>query len=366
MKVAITGGGTGGHIYPALAVAEALRREVLSTELLYIGGERGPEVDIVPQTGIRFEAVRSRKLRKLVSPSTVGVLLELWKGYREAGALLKSFGADVVIGTGGYVAAATSIAATRQGRPLIIQACDAVPGRTNRWLSRRASRVCIWFAETAERLPGAKTVQTGVPLRPDIVSRICPEEARVLLGMSPDQFTVLVVGGSQGAQRLNELAIGMASLLDGPVQVLHQTGPRNHEEALKVAERTDLSRINYLPRPYISGEQMPLAYRAADLVVCRCGISTLAEITANGVPALMVPLPTAYADHQTANARAVERAGAGIHLRQPELTPERLAEQVQALRGDEARREAMAAAGRALGRPEAARHVAELARECAG
>ena len=356
----VTGGGTGGHIYPAIAVAEALRKSDPSIQLHYVGGLTGPETEIVPNAGIPFLAVKSKKLRKLASLSTLGVLWALWQGYREAAAFLKDFNPDVVVSTGGYVAAATGIAAARQGRPLVIQACDAVPGRTNLWLAKHARRICIWFEGTREHFDAEKAVATCVPLREGIVSQRNRAEARSALGLREDLFTVLVIGGSQGARRLNQLVVGMLPHVNSELQILHQTGPRNIDEVRSALSEYNSGGIPYDARPYLNGEEVPLAYRSADLVICRCGISTLAEVTANALPALMVPLPTAYADHQTANAREVQKAGGGRLLPEPNLTSEELARHVAELQQDPAERQRMSDASKSLGRPDAADQIARI------
>jgi UDP-N-acetylglucosamine--N-acetylmuramyl-(pentapeptide) pyrophosphoryl-undecaprenol N-acetylglucosamine transferase len=362
LKVVLTGGGTGGHIYPALAVAEAARRLRLEAEIRYVGGRTGMEAEIVPPTGLPFVGLTTKKLHRLLSPGTVGVLLALWKGYREALAFLRSFRPDVVIGTGGYVAAAAALAAQRLRVPTVILAPDAIPGRTNRLLARRAARICVMFEETRTAFPSGTTALTGLPIRADIVSPQSKEEARQTFGLKPGVFTVLVTGGSQGAQRLNEIVADMLNLPVPAIQILHQTGPRNYETMVERARRQEgEGAVSYFPCAYFDSEKMPLAYRAADILVCRSGVSTLAELTANGLPALMVPLPTAYADHQTYNARAIERGGGGIVLPQAALTPESLAQQIEALRDEPARRAQMAEASKALGRPDAADRVVEIA-----
>ena len=361
MRILVTGGGTGGHIYPAIAVIEALQKVDSEIAVHYIGGKTGPETEIVPAAGIPFTSVESRKLRKLASPSTLAVLWSLVKGYRQASQFIKGFGPSVVISTGGYVAAAAGLAAANRRIPLITQACDAVPGRTNLWLGRRARRICVWFDETKKYFPAGRAVATGVPLRAGMVSTISRAEARAALGLEPEPFTLLVIGGSQGARRLNELAVGMTPHLKANMQILHQTGARNIDDVKAALSAGGVERIPYHARGYLSGDEVPMAYRAADLTICRCGISTLAEVTANGVPALMVPLPTAYADHQTANAREVEKAGGGILLPERSLTSEELASQVVRLAADSEARKRMGEAGAKLGRPHAAEEIARLA-----
>ena len=365
MRVAVSGGGTGGHIFPALAVCEALERLDTGGERLFIGGTTGMETEIVPKAGVPFQAVTARKLRKVLSPSTVGVVLSLVKGYREAKAHLQAFRAEAVVGSGGYVAAATVLAGAHLGLPTLILENNVVPGRTNRWLARYAEKVCVSFAETAREFPASKSVLTGMPLRDGIVA--LPEVTKGLArcrfaGLSADRFTVVVIGGSQGARAVNNLVLGAAAdLLNAGIQILHQTGPKNFEEASAQARERKLPvGDGYVQVAFLEAVEVPLALRAADVIVCRGGISTLSEALANGLPALVIPLPTAYADHQTANAKALEAGGAGLHRAENELSASKLSGDLLALRDAPGRLAQMAEASRKMGRPDAADEVAKL------
>lgn len=365
-RVVLTGGGTGGHIYPALAIAEALRIAYPQSTIHYLGGTSGPEAAIVPAQGLPFTALTTRKVRRLASPDTLFAALALVRGYAQARRHLRAFRPQAVIGTGGYVAAAAGLAAVRLGIPLTIVAPDAVPGRTNLLLSRWARRVCVWFEESASAYPRSTAVITGVPIASrfsaDGLSR---DDARRILGLQPTAFTLLVLGGSQGARFLNDLIVSSAPALIGRgIQILHQTGARNLD-AVRAAS-AGLPEDLYHLRPYLGPREMAAAYRSADLAVCRCGVATLAEAAACAVPLIMVPLPTAYADHQTANARCMERAGAGILAPQAELTPELLTEHVAALQADADRLAAHRNGSSRMGRKEAAAAVARVAMEAAG
>ncbi len=362
----VTGGGTGGHIYPALAVAEALKTAIASVDVQYVGGREGMEAQIVPPTGIPCYLVSSKKLRRILSPSTAGVLFSLCQGYVQAAEFLRKFRPDVVISTGGYMAAATALAAARQRIPTIIQEYNAFPGRTNRWLSRWATRICVWFDKTRKEFPPDRTVTTGVPLRADIVSTMQTQDAREAMGLDTEAFTIVVIGGSQGARRVNELVVDMIPRLSADIQVFHQTGTANLPQVQERMRSVKLTGTKYHVRAYLNAEEITTAYRAADLIICRCGISTLAEAAVNSLPMLMIPLPSAYADHQTANARVIEDSGAGIHLPEATLTAESLALQIGELRRDQARRLQMSAAARSISKPNAAVDVATLASELAG
>jgi UDP-N-acetylglucosamine--N-acetylmuramyl-(pentapeptide) pyrophosphoryl-undecaprenol N-acetylglucosamine transferase len=371
MRIVVSGGGTGGHIMPALAVAGALRELDASAEILYIGSTSGMETQIVPKYGVAYQGVTARKLRKLVSPSTIGVALSLLKGYAEARTYLRAFKAQAVVSTGGYVAGATALAGARLRLPAVLLEGNAVPGRTNLLAARYASRVCVVFPETAAAFPKGKAVVTGLPLRAGVIlpESVTPQEARCRLeGLRQDRFTVLVMGGSQGARALNErMAASGAKLVGAGAQVLHQTGER-HLEAVRSAIRQQGldEEKGYVTRPFLDAAEVPLALRAADMVVCRGGISTLSEVLASGLPAIVVPLPTAYADHQTHNARALERAGAALLRPEAELTGDALADDVLKLKENPEARARMSEASRTMGRPDAARDVARLTLDLIG
>jgi UDP-N-acetylglucosamine--N-acetylmuramyl-(pentapeptide) pyrophosphoryl-undecaprenol N-acetylglucosamine transferase len=361
MRVVVSGGGSGGHIFPALAVAESLRRLRPDTELLFVGGTTGMETQIVPARGMPFQAVTARKLRKVLSPSTLLVGLSLLKGFREARAHLRAFRAEAVVGTGGYVAAAAVLAGVSLRLPTVIVAPDFLPGRTNRLLARQARRICVMFEGTVGQFPADRTVVTGMPLRAGVVlpPEVTKAETRCRFsGLRAAPFTILVMGGSQGAQALNERILTAApALLDAGAQILHQTGTRNID-AVRAEAGHLIARGGYYPLGFLDDAQIPAALRAADVVVCRGGISTLAENLVNGLPAIVVPLPTAYADHQTVNARALVTAGAAALLPQSELTPERIVADLLALRDDAGRQQRMTEACLRLGRRDAADAVA--------
>ncbi len=368
MRIVVSGGGSGGHIFPALAVAEGVRRLRPEAELLFIGGTSGMECQIVPERGVPFQAVTARKLRKLVSPSTLLVLFALFKGYREARQYLRAFRAQAVVGTGGYVAAGAVLAGAKLGLPTVIVSPDVVPGRTNRMLARSARRICIAFEETRAQFPGEKCVLTGLPLRAGVVAptEVTPSIARCEFeSLAAEPFTVLIIGGSQGAQAINRLVLdSLPQWLDAGMQVLHQTGTRNLDAVRAEARsRGILGREGYvqgyLPVGFLDERQVPLALRSADLIVCRGGISTLSEAMVNGLPAIVIPLPTAYADHQTVNARALEKAQAAYLRPEGELTAAKLTADIQELRTDTTKRAAMQQAMRTISHPRAADLVAQ-------
>ncbi len=363
MRLVVSGGGTGGHIFPAIAVAEEFKRRLPDSEVLFIGSRDGMEADIVPAAGIPFQGVTARKLRKVLSPDTALVALSLGRGCLEARRFLRAFKADVILGTGGYVAAAAVIAGSSMRIRSAILAPDMVPGRTNLLLSRFVDRICITFDKSESYFPTAKTVVTGMPLRMGVslpLEVTAMEARRRFTGLRPDAFTLLVLGGSQGARAINQVVCDAAPALVGTgVQILHQTGARNYDE-IRAAHADLVTTGGYCPIPFLRADEMAAALRAADLVVCRGGISTLAEVTYNRLPAIVVPLPTAYADHQTFNAQALESSGACILKRQGDLNAEVLTRDISELRANPPKLRELAAAAAKSSRPSAARDVCTI------
>ncbi|MBM3457222.1 MAG: UDP-N-acetylglucosamine--N-acetylmuramyl-(pentapeptide) pyrophosphoryl-undecaprenol N-acetylglucosamine transferase [Armatimonadetes bacterium] len=291
--------------------------------------------------------------------------VNLW-GAACACRLLLTWRPDVVLGTGGYASAAVMFAAAALGRlrriPIVMHEANAVPGRVNRLLGRYCRRVAVTFEDTLRWFPPAIGVCVGLPIRPE-VGWADPAVARREFQLQENRLTLAVVGGSGGAQSLNRAVLAALPLLEATAptrfQIVHQTG-RSHFDAVREAAPTlDW----YHPTAYI--EWMPSLLAAADLICCRTGSSTLAEVAAAGLPALLVPYPHAVADHQTQNARILADAGAGILIPDAEFTGERLVVALEQLEQDRARLESMAAASRSLARPQAAEEVAHLLREVA-
>jgi UDP-N-acetylglucosamine--N-acetylmuramyl-(pentapeptide) pyrophosphoryl-undecaprenol N-acetylglucosamine transferase len=263
-----------------------------------------------------------------------------------------------VIGTGGYTSAAVMLAqCLRRGRSIIHEQ-NAIPGRTNLFLSRFVTSVCVTFEESVGYFPKDNVRVTGLPIRSNIAEPRDNAETRARLGLRPDAFTVFVCGGSQGARKLNELTLGAAPLLTGlNVQIFHQTGQRNYEE---VKASLPVDSADYKIAAYV--DDPADAYWAADLILCRSGASTLAELCAVGLPAILVPYPYAYADHQAKNAEALAKRGAAVVMEESSATPEGLANQIAALIRDGERLRKMAGAAKSLARPDAAASVVDVAK----
>ena len=357
MKIVVTGGGTGGHIYPALSIARQLRKQ--GAELLFVGSQHGPEGRLAALDGLDFRAVPSGPIAGM-SLRTARSLVKLGLGVVKSFQMLGEFRPDVVIGTGGYTSAGVLVAGCMRGIPIVIHEQNSIPGKTNRALARIANRVCVTFDESLAYFPKGKSVVTGLPVRESIVEGMEAREARRSLQLDPEKFTVLVTGGSQGARRINDAVLeAVPALVQAGLQVLHLVGSKNYGDV--VSRKPDVD--GYVAAPYM--DDMAAAYSAADLVVSRSGASTIAEITVRGLPSVLIPYPFAYAGHQLKNAEAVAKVGAGVVIEESELTASSLVQTILILVADPSRLAEMASWSRSLGRPNAAQEIAEIVQEVA-
>lgn len=366
--IVITGGGTGGHTSPGLAVAALLRQR--GTEVAWIGSRGGVEARRVPERGIPYFAIPTGKLRRYWAWQNLADLgLNVPAGVLAAFRLLRRLGPRVVFATGGFVALPVVVAAALQRIPVVIHEQTAVPGLANRVAARFARRVALAFGEAAGGFGGAEVVVTGNPLRPELRGG-ARADALTRFGLAEDLPLVYVTGGAQGAQRINR-AVGEAlgSLLDH-AQVIHQcgdnpaTGDRRWLEELRGQLPGPLAR-RYAVLPYV-GEELAGIYAAAALVIARAGAGTVNECCQLGLPAIYIPLPGARGDEQTANARIVERAGGCVVLPQSELTPERLVMAVRTLLAEPRRLKEMGERARTLAVPDAAERIVAVLMESAG
>ena len=364
-NVIFAGGGTGGHLYPALALGAALQERDPDVRVHYVGARRGVEARVLPEKNVEHTLLPIRGFQR------DGV----WRNWRLVPAMLGTFTGlaklflrlrpSLVVGTGGYASGPAGMWAVLTAVPVAVQEQNSHPGFTTRQLARYARQVHLGFPEAADMLkPGKQTeiLSLGNPIRPPD-SSIDPLEARASFSLSADAVVLLVVGGSQGARALNEALLGalekVATFTFQPrpprLEILWATGP-NHIEAVR-------ARLASLDLPWVKAhgyiDTMPEALAAADVAVSRAGAMATAELLAWGRPMLLVPLPTAAADHQTHNAEALEQAGAAIMLREAEMTPEWLWQQILTLTGDEERRLQMRDAARARAQPNAAHDIAE-------
>ena len=352
MRVLLAGGGTGGHLMPALALAQALRQARPDIEPVLVGAERGIEAHVLPRYPFRHHLLPLEPIYRRTWWNNVRSLLTAGRAWRAVGRVLEAEQPVIVIGTGGYAAGPVVWRAQRRGLPTVLQEQNAFPGLATRWLARRARQVHLGFPEARELLrvgPRTAVFALGNPIRaPEPGSR---DAARDALGLAPERPTLLVFGGSQGARAINYAVAGALerSLLD-EVNVIWGTGTA-HVDAL--------ARYTVAGRVVVRGffDRMAPVYRAADLVVARAGAMTVAELCAWGKPSILVPLPSAAADHQTRNAAALSAAGAAIHLSEERLTPYTLAYEVTTLVADRARLESLGTLARGRGHPDAAREI---------
>jgi UDP-N-acetylglucosamine--N-acetylmuramyl-(pentapeptide) pyrophosphoryl-undecaprenol N-acetylglucosamine transferase len=350
MRVLVVGGGTGGHLFPAVSIAEALRDAGVS-DIAFAGREDGLEGRVIPPLGWRFYAIRALPLRRSLAPAAIGALLHT---VRTARRILREFAPDVVVATGGYVAAGVVLAqALRRGK-IVLHEQNAIPGRANRWLARWAQRVCITFESTARYFGRSQCVHTGLPVRKELLqARMQSHSARDALELNPDERVLFVIGGSQGARTLNSWTLEMLpELQQAGVQVIHQVGERN------MADFEQYSQVDgYRWYGFMDASTLGQALSAADLVLSRAGASTLNEIALFGKAAVFVPYPYAYADHQWHNAQELARLGGALVFREEEMDARRLARELLGLLNDELRLQQMGEANRRWSREDAAEHV---------
>jgi len=352
MRAILAGGGTGGHVIPALAIANQLK-ESYAAEVLFIGTARGIENRLVPAAGFPLQLVRVGALKNVSLVTRVKTAFDLPRAIWDAGRMLNEFAPDVVIGVGGYASGPAMLAALVKHIPTLAFEPNVVPGFANRMVARFVSGAAVHFEETAKYFRHAEV--TGVPVRQAFF------EIPAKRGGTP---TLLVFGGSQGAHAINEAMIRCLSVLrrEAPgIHVIHQTGERDYNDALAAYQS-----FGEPAEMFKFIEDMPAAFARADLVVCRSGASTVAEIAAAGKPAVFVPFPRAADDHQTVNALALERIGAAVLVEESKLDGVWLAETIATLLGDPGRLERMGAAARELAHPNAARDIAALAARVAG
>ena len=370
MRILISGGGTGGHIYPALAVARELR-DRYGAELLYLGDVNGLETDIVPPTGIPFVGITAGKFRRYLSRNTLRDLARVPGGIREAMAHVARFQPHAAFTSGGYVAVPAGIAARRYGAPLLMHQQDVAPNLANRLLTPIATRISVSFPDSMRRFPRRRTFLAGNPVRDDILraARRPVADCKLAFGFDPSLPVLVVTGGSQGARHINQVvATALPALLDR-CQVLHISGERTYDETKRLAEPAFAERPEwrgrYVLRDYLT-DRMPEALQAADLVLCRSGAATLAELAVLAKPSILVPLPPGFTGSpQTVNAIMFRGSGAAEMMLDKQLTPDRLVGALLPLLDNLPRRTLMANAARALAHPEAARTLADAVAELA-
>ncbi|HEY3928027.1 MAG TPA: undecaprenyldiphospho-muramoylpentapeptide beta-N-acetylglucosaminyltransferase [Candidatus Koribacter sp.] len=353
MRAILAGGGTGGHVIPALAIAQELKK-VYSAEVIFIGTQRGIETRLVPKAGFELKLVKVGALNRVSTATRLKTMLDLPKAIAESRHIIRQFKPDVVIGVGGYASGPAMLAAKLCRVPTVIFEPNIYPGFANRMLAPFASAAAVHFKETCKHFRQCSV--TGVPVRQaffDLPPR--RDDGRKHL---------LVFGGSQGARAINNAIVESLKPLYGSVpalHIVHQTGEKEYEAVARAyLEANVAAEVS----PFI--DDMPRAFSDADLIICRSGASTVAEITAAAKPAIFIPLPTAADDHQRKNAKALVDAGAARMIQQSELNAERLVKEVGDLFGGPEMLQDMSAAARNLSHPNAAAEIAAMAVRVAG
>src|SRR6476619_6586560 len=354
MRVLIAGGGTGGHVIPALAIARELKARQ-GAEVLFVGTARGMENRLVPQAGFGLMRVKVGALKNVSLITRMRTLFDLPRAVVDARRIIKVFNPDVVVGVGGYASGPAMAAAILMHIPTLAFEPNYVPGFANKIVGHRVSAAAVHFEQTQKFFRNAQVV--GVPVRAEFF--------KVATANSHDRAPALLVfGGSQGAQAINQAMVAAAPevLRQIPqLRITHQTGERDYNEVQSAYARAG---VQAQVSAFI--DDMPAAFAGADLLLCRSGASTVAEITAAGKPAIFVPFPRAADDHQRVNAQALERAGAAILLEETKLDRVWLVETVSSLLKDSSRLRRMGEAARKLSHPNAARDIAEMAARLAG
>jgi UDP-N-acetylglucosamine--N-acetylmuramyl-(pentapeptide) pyrophosphoryl-undecaprenol N-acetylglucosamine transferase len=350
--VVIAGGGTGGHLFPGIALAEEVTTRHHKNEVVFVGTERGLEARVVPQAGFPLELIDARGLKGMGIGRLLRGLLSLPVAFFQSWSILRRCRPDVVVGVGGYASGPVVLAAWLQRVPTVVQEQNALPGLTNKVLGKLARVVFIAFEEARRFFPAKKTQLIGNPIRRKLMDNYLRSSVR------HDGFSLLIFGGSQGAKGINDrmiAALDGLKGLEGELKILHQTGKRD-VEAVREAYRSkgfEAEVVEFI-------DDMSQAYAKADLVICRAGATSLAELTVCKKASILIPFPHAADNHQEVNAQAMVQSGAAVMFRESELTGANLAEQIRSLHDHPEKLRKMERAAALLGRPEAAKEMADV------
>ncbi len=363
MRVLITGGGTAGHINPGIAIAKHITARHPDAAIVFVGTQRGLEKDLVPREGFEIRFIKARGFSRKISLDILRTAWDMVLGYREARKIIKAFKPDIVIGTGGYVCVPIMLAAARLKVHTLIHESNSYPGIANRILSSIVDVAAVSFRKTEEYFKRAKRVMfTGNPIRSEILTA-SRDEARVSEELKPDMVLVLVFGGSQGAQRINDIVVQMIINNKGilPYKMVFSTGQTQYDWVKEILEQNglpleELTSIKIVP--YIF--DMAKALAAADLVISRAGAVTVSEITAVGVPSILIPFPHATENHQEFNARALEEQGASIVILESDLSSDILNHQIMNLINNKEQLARMARNSKKAGVVDASEKITEV------
>ncbi len=354
MRVIISGGGTGGHVFPAIAIARELKGVRPEAEILFVGAEGRLEMTKVPEAGFPIEGLPVQGFNRKNPLKNIPVLLNLMKSMKKARTILRSFTPDVVVGVGGYASGPVGKAAGKAGIPVVIQEQNSYAGVTNRLLAKYAVRICVAYEGMEKYFPAEKIVLTGNPVREEIRnSRITRDEAYAFFGIPEGHEVILALGGSLGAGSVNSALLENAEMLrDKKVFLLWQTGKREYQH---IAEKMQGKKLDNV-RVTAFIERMEMAYAAAEVIISRAGAGTISELAVVGKSVILVPSPNVAEDHQTKNALALTEKEAALMVKDRE-TSRYLPHLALELLDDRERREKLSANLKKLARPEAARDI---------
>ena len=358
MKIIVSGGGTGGHIYPALTLIDAIKNKRPDTEFLYVGTEKGLEADIVPKAGINFTALKLEGgLERRFTLENISRAADALWSVKRASDIVKNFKPSVVVGTGGYVCGPILLAASLMKVPTLIQEQNAVAGVTNKILSKFVDKIAVGTRDALKNFPIDKTTYTGNPIRREVLAAKKSDGLKEF-NFTADKPIVLISGGSRGARSINNAMIGVlkAAAQKNSAQFLHVTGKGEFNSVMEKLSDLDAPNIKIVPYLY----NMPTAMAMADLAIFRAGATGLAELTARGVPAILIPYPYAAENHQEFNARTLVEAGAARMILNKDLTAEILSATLDELLSSPEKLKSMAEASLSLGKPNAADEIADL------
>jgi UDP-N-acetylglucosamine--N-acetylmuramyl-(pentapeptide) pyrophosphoryl-undecaprenol N-acetylglucosamine transferase len=352
MKVLVAGGGTGGHLFPGMALAEAFRGREPAGAILFVGTDNPLEISTLSKKGFDHVGIPAQGLKGRGLWRQVRSLAKIPKAFWQALGIIRRFDPDIIVGVGGYASGPVALAARLMGKKLVIHEQNLIPGLTNRVLGRFANRVFISFPDNLAIFKTSKTVVTGNPVRRELLTVKPAEKAA-------GRFTVLVLGGSQGAHAINRAVVEALDHLKEPARMrfIHQTGPR---DASWVASGYERHRMEATVEPFF--QDMATIYRSATMVICRAGATTIAELTALGKPAIFIPFPFATNNHQELNARYVADSGGGEVVLERDLNGELLAERIDHYVSNPKALQGMSVGAEALGRRNAAELIVDECR----
>lgn len=355
MRVLITGGGTGGHIYPAIAIANKIQDSIKNAQILFVGTEKGLERELVPKAGYRLETITISGFKRKLSMDTLKSVRDLFWGIKDAVSVIKKFKPDIVIGTGGYVCGPVVFVASLMNIKTLIHEQNVIPGVTNKILSRFANKILVSFDDSKKYFHNSsKIVVTGNPVRNDFI-HFDKVQLRKELNIHDDRLVVTSFGGSRGAEKINDVMMEVIKRLNDrkDIHIFHITGEIHYHGVMEKLEKSEfVFGSNISVQPY--AHDMPKLMGASDLIISRAGAITLAEITAMGLPSILIPSPYVTNNHQEYNARVLEKNGAAVVLLEKDLNDKNIVDLLQLFLKDRQRLEDMAFKSKALGKTNAA------------